>query len=142
VNTEVEDVRVIVESGLRSVAVVDVPIDDQDLREAVLFLHVTGADGDIVEDAESHSVVSQGVVPRGPDGAERVARLALDNGIDGGENAARSDKRRVIRLAGNGHVGGIEIQQSVLAGGAGTLDILGRVDSMGAGAGLGWRSSG
>ena len=49
---------------LRAVAVVQVPVDDQDALEAVFFLCIGGSDGDVVEEAEAHGPVGFGMVAR------------------------------------------------------------------------------
>jgi hypothetical protein len=61
-----EDRGVVVEEGLGPVAVVDVPVEDQHLFRAVIFLHVFGRNRDAVEEAEAVRVVHMArVVPRG-----------------------------------------------------------------------------
>ena len=67
---------------LRAVAVVDVPVDDQDLADLVLCLGIAGGDGGIVEDAEAHAFVGGGVMTRRSVDAECVFGLAAKDGIN------------------------------------------------------------
>lgn len=85
---EEEDVGVFVEDVLGPVAVVDVPIDDEDAVDAPSFAGVAGGDGGVVVDAEAHAAGCGGVVAGGADGGEGVADVALEDGIDGGESGA------------------------------------------------------
>ena len=74
VGGEEEDGVVVVEGVLGAVAVVDVPIDDEDFADAIFFLGVAGGDGDVVEDAESAAAGLGGVVAGGADRARRRYR--------------------------------------------------------------------
>ena len=85
---EEEDVGVFVEDILGAVAVVDIPIDDEDAIDAPGFAGVPSGDGGVIVDAEAHATGGGGVVSRGADGGEGVADAALDDGIDGGEGGA------------------------------------------------------
>ena len=76
VEADEEDGRVVLEAGLRAVAVVDVEVDDRDAPDAVVALQVAGGDRDVGEEAESHRPVGLGVVARRADGGEGATRLA------------------------------------------------------------------
>ena len=66
----------------------DVEIDHRDAPQPMLFSRLLDADGDIVEHAKSHGAGRCRVVTRRPHGAERVPRLAGDDGIDRRANGA------------------------------------------------------
>jgi hypothetical protein len=87
VGAEEEDVRILVKGILRSISMVDVPIDDEDLLDAEMFACVGGGDGDIVEHAEAHADFGACVVPWGADDAEGGFRSALDDGFGCGDGA-------------------------------------------------------
>ena len=75
VDARVEDLRGAVEDRLGAVAVVDVPVEDQDPLGAALGDRVGRRDGDVVEQAEAHRPVALGVVARRPQAAEGEAAL-------------------------------------------------------------------
>ena len=84
VRREEEHARITVERVLGRVPVVVVPVDDHDLLESVLTLGVSGRDRRVAIEAEALLAAGVvGVVPRGADGAEGVADLAPDDGVDG-----------------------------------------------------------
>ena len=78
---DVEDVRIGLEHVLRAVAVVDIVVDDGDLR-GTLGAGVRRRDGDIVVEAEPHRSIALGVVAgrayQGDGPAVRPAHHALD----------------------------------------------------------------
>src|SRR5690606_19367160 len=90
VDAEVEDAAVLVENVLGAVAVVHVPVDDGDALQSVDGAGVTGRDGDIVEDAETHAPVGGGVVSGRADCTEGVAVFPGDHGVDRFEQAPGS----------------------------------------------------
>jgi hypothetical protein len=87
----------------------DVPVGDQDSGQAVLALNVTGSDGDVVEDAEPHRAIAQGVMARRPDRAEGVGDIACHHGIDGGHDSFGGQHRRLVRLPADWHIARIQI---------------------------------
>ena len=92
-----------------------VPVDDQDLLEAVLALCVLRRDGRVAVEAEAlffPGVV--GVVSRRPDRAEGVTHLAPSHRIDGAQRAGRGERRD-----GAGHLDLLD-RVHVLAGVMGT----------------------
>ena len=52
------------EDRFGSVAVMNVPIEDQNALQATLLERVESSYGDIIEEAEAHSSVGFGVMPR------------------------------------------------------------------------------
>ena len=96
--------RIGVEDVLRAVAVVDVVVDDGDLR-GTLRAGVGGRNGDVVEQAEAHRAVALGVVSRRADhrhgGLVRSAHHPLD-GVDGGAGGEQRDLVRFRRRVGVG----------------------------------------
>ena len=64
---------------LRAVAVVHVPVDDQNPAQAMLLLGPTCGEGDVVEQAEAHAAADGGVMSRRPHGAKCVFGLAADD---------------------------------------------------------------
>ena len=71
VSGDVEHGRIVVEGVLRSVAVVDIEIDDSNAVEAVRAAGQRSGDRDAVEDAEAHRLRRLGMMPRRADKAER-----------------------------------------------------------------------
>ncbi len=74
--------RVVAEDVLRAVAVVNVEVGDAHALQSMMIERVGGADRDVVEEAETHGVLTLGVVPRGPDRAEGGFRPAAKDEID------------------------------------------------------------
>ena len=89
--------RIVGEDRLGAVAVMDVEIDDRHAFEAVRQ-RVRGADGDVVEQAESHRAVALGVVSGRTHRAERVAAFARQHEIGRQHDRARRVPRGVERM--------------------------------------------
>lgn len=113
VGAEEEDGAVFVEDVLGAVAVVDVPIDDEDAIEAVTALGVAGGDGDVIKDAKAHAVAGIGVVTGWPDEAEGSVDGPGRDGIHGGESAADGGEGGGPGGAGDG---GVASAERVMAG--------------------------
>ncbi len=106
--------RVIVEDALGAVAVVNVPVEDRDpLDLFVVVLCVSGGDGDIIENTETHRVFGRRVMSRRAGGDKGVLRFALHHGIDPGTGSAGREQCRIERLHRNCGVG-IEPVEPVL----------------------------
>ena len=60
----------------RAVAVVDIEIDDGYTLQPVVFERMSGADGNVVEQAETHGPIAFSVVAGRADGAECIFGLA------------------------------------------------------------------
>ncbi len=122
VGGDVEDRRVVLEAVLGAVAVVHVPIEDQDACRAVLRLQGAGGERDVVEEAESHGVAGLGVMARWAHRSQSRRRLPPQHASREIDRAARGQTghfvaaRTVIgvpvELAGRGVTGrGESIQQ-------------------------------
>ena len=59
---EEEDGVIIIECILSAVAVVNIPINYQNASDAVVALQVSGRNGHVVEDTETHTCVGRGVM--------------------------------------------------------------------------------
>jgi hypothetical protein len=82
VGAEIEHGAIVVKDVLGAVTVVDVPIDDEDLFDAVGALGLACGDGFGVEDAEPHAADAGGMVAAGADGAESIAEFTGDDGVN------------------------------------------------------------
>lgn len=88
VDGEESDARIFPERGLGTVAVVDVPVDDED---AIEFEDIDGdasGDGDVVEEAEAHGAFHHGVVAWGTHEAEGGVVFASEDSLDGVADAS------------------------------------------------------
>ena len=92
---EKKDARIGVEDILRSVAVVNIPVRDQNPLNVVLALRVTRGDCDVVVDAEAHSARRRCMMTRRPHRAECVLCLARDHGIGGVQDTPGSEMRNL-----------------------------------------------
>src|SRR6185295_17055697 len=90
VGAEEEDRSVFVKSVLRSVPMVDVPIDNHYLTDPMFLLCIAGCDGHTVEDAKSHSLIRTRVMSGRPHRTESVVRIPLDHTIDRIQHASGS----------------------------------------------------
>src|SRR5439155_5211131 len=68
---------------LRAVAMVHVPVDDENALETVLDTRVVRRDGDVADEAEAHRAIAEGVVTGRPDGTERALGAAVHGHVDG-----------------------------------------------------------
>ena len=75
---DVEDGVVGGEDVLRSVAVMDVEVDDRDAADSALQLHVACRDGDVVHQAEAHRTARRGMVARRPHERKGAGLRRLD----------------------------------------------------------------
>ena len=83
----VQDLGIVPEERLGPVAVVDVPVDDQ---HPLPGRHQGGGGhGDIVDQAEAHRPVGQGMVARRPGGHKAGAVAPLTQHLDGHQSGAR-----------------------------------------------------
>jgi hypothetical protein len=103
VGRDVQDPGVVPEDGLGPVAVVDVEVDDD--HPLAPFGQGGGPHGDVVDHAETHRLLGQGVVSRRPGGHERSVALARRQGVDGGQHAAGGQQCRVPRPRSHDGVG-------------------------------------
>ena len=108
---DVEDVRIIPEERLGAVPVMDVPVDDEDPLPGVD--QVGGGHRHIVEEAESHGPVTEGVVAGGPSGDEGDSGAALAELIHRGDPGSG---RPPGGIPGGGIGVGIRIQMAAPSG--------------------------
>jgi hypothetical protein len=76
VDAEIQNARVLIKDLLGSITMVDVPVNDRNLLEAVLSLKVSGTDRYIIKQAEPHGPIRFGMVPRWPESTEGVVDLS------------------------------------------------------------------
>ncbi len=124
---EERDRGIVVEDLLGAVAVVDVPVDDQDPVEPEPLDGVRRGDGDAAEQAEAHRLVGPGVVAGRPDRAEGPAIGPLDDRRDRIDRRARREPRREGRA---GRDPGVDLDLPAASRGEGVdcRDVAGRVD--------------
>ena len=84
------------ERGLRPVAMMDVPIEDEDALRAVSALRLSCRDDGVVEDAESHPLVRHGMVTGRPDQGVRRVDGTGHHGVDRGDRAPSGEPRDAI----------------------------------------------
>ena len=127
---EEKNAGVAVENVLGAVAVVDVPIGDQDALGVVDLLGVAGGDGYIIKYAEAHAARGGGVVTGRADGGESVAHAVSENGVDGGQAGAGGHQGDVEGVDAERGVAGAEqpgLARHVMPD---HLDISARVDQV------------
>ena len=97
VNGKEADLRIFPEGGLRPIAVMNVPVDDQHAVEPQLGDRRPGRHRHVVQQTKPHGAVGQGMVARRADQAKRLAVLAADDALGGVANARHRLLRHVIR---------------------------------------------
>ena len=102
---EVKDGVVVVEGGLRAVAVVHVEVGDHDPRVAEP-LGVAGRHGGVVDQAEAHAPGRLRVVPRRADRAESPGDLARAAGVERAADGARGGDGAASQERGEKNVSG------------------------------------
>lgn len=86
--------RIVLEDILCAIAVVDVPIENEDFLDAVIALEISSPYRDIVEEAEARADVRMSrVMTRRTNNAESVLPVLVDDSIDCLEDAACADIR-------------------------------------------------
>ena len=104
---KVEDLPILVKNLLGAVAVMEIPVDDQDPLHPVPGQGMPGADGNVVKDAEPRRLRRLGVVARRPDQGKGVVRLPGNHAVDGVHDPAGREPCDIVSLGG-GHRVGIE----------------------------------
>ncbi|MCI0363184.1 MAG: hypothetical protein L0219_04835 [Phycisphaerales bacterium] len=75
VGTEEENISAVIEGVLGAVAVMDIPVDDEDALKVVVSDGMRGGDGDVVEETKAHGLSGFGVVAWGADEGEGATDL-------------------------------------------------------------------
>ena len=88
-----------VENILRAVAVMDVPIGDQNAPDAVLLLGVARGDGDGVEDAETHSAHRRGMMAGRAADADGIGNSLVDDGVNRVQRPAGGAQGRIHTIS-------------------------------------------
>ncbi len=113
VGGEIEDGGVGFKDGLGAVAVMDVYIGDEDAVDAREGLGVAGGNGDVVEEAEAHAPVGEGMVARWADQGEAVLHPSLHHGLHQGQEPPGGHDGRVV--GASVHVGvGVQVAPAPL----------------------------
>ncbi len=99
------------EDVLGAVAVMHVEVDDGDPRRAVRLERVRRADGDVVEEAETHRPVALRMMPGRPHRAECAAAVAAHHEVRGEDQRAGGVQRRGQRIGAHRGVG-IDVVQA------------------------------
>jgi hypothetical protein len=80
--TKEQHAGIVLEGMLGTIAMMHVPIHDQNALQAITFLSVTRRNGDIIEQAKSHGTLALGMMSRGPQGHKGASGVTFDNLID------------------------------------------------------------
>ena len=97
------NVRLILDQRLSAVAMMDIPVDDENALQSMFLARVVRGDGDVAEQAESHRAIVDSMMTGRPDGAKAARMHATDCEVDRGQHAPGSRRRRLPRpTAGDG----------------------------------------
>ena len=124
VGAHVEHGRVGLEGVLGAVAVVHVPVEDEDLVQSVLALQVSSRDRHVVEEAEAQRDVALRVVAGRPAEREAVVDLGARHAVGQRERAARREQRDVVGVRADPDVRHVQVGQAAAAGLPGAIDQL------------------
>src|ERR1700739_1509602 len=86
-SAEVKDRAIFVKRLLRTIPVMVIPVHNQDALQTILFLEITGGDGHIVENEETHAPGRRCGVSGWPSRSEGILDLSLHHGIHNVEDA-------------------------------------------------------
>jgi len=115
------------ENVLSSIPVMDVPVHDEDSIQLEFVKGRFGGDGHAVQQTEPHGIPWESMVPRGTDEADCRPVFALQDSVDGIDEASRGKSSHVKRL--RAHQG---VRFNVSPSGAGEfsepLEVFGKVD--------------
>jgi hypothetical protein len=95
---------IVFDQRLRSVAVVHVPVGNQNALGSVSLLRVSCTNADVVEEAETHAAAALGVVAGRPNEAKRGRYRTIENCINGGYHASGGARRTIERVFRNRRV--------------------------------------
>ena len=101
---EKADLRVSPEGGLRAVAVMHVPIDDEHVVEPQLAGRGSGPDGDVVEQAKAHCRVFECVVSGRTHQAQGALVFARYHSGDGVGHGSGCTQGHVVRSRVDGRI--------------------------------------
>ena len=90
------DSAVRIEDILRSIAVVHVPIHDQNSRETELFNRVSRRDGNVVKETESHRRRVESMMSWGTNQAEGTPIFSANHLLDGLDSSSRRHPGDVV----------------------------------------------
>jgi hypothetical protein len=90
---------------LRAIAVVHIPIDDQDSFERVFISRNGSGNRNVVKEAKPHRPVRQRMMPGRPYQAHRRFRLARYHTIDRIAGRSRGERRDIVRCRANQGIG-------------------------------------
>jgi hypothetical protein len=99
-----EDVAALPEGVLGAVAVVDVPVNDEDPVQTAGH-GVGGGDGGVVDEAKPHAVSRRRVVTRWPDEGEGRLGPTVEHGVDGGDRRPGPEQCHLPGVAADEGVG-------------------------------------
>ena len=100
-----EDTVFPVKCALRAVAMMDIPVNDENAAEAVILLEIPSCHGDVVDEAKTHSTIGLRVMSRWPAKNEGLTIAFLQNPFDGSECSTRCQPCDFKRLRGYWSVG-------------------------------------
>lgn len=89
------DVITLIKDILCSISVMNVPVDDQYAFKVMMFDGMVRRQCDVIEQAESHRFVNQGMMTRRTDQAQRLLFRAFHHGIHGREARSRRPDARL-----------------------------------------------
>src|SRR5512136_1775055 len=99
---EVHDRFIGIKDGTRSIAVVHVPIHDENLFPA-FSLSMASGNGHVIEDAKAHSAVGHSVMSGRPD-ERKSAIVAVQNCIYGGDRASCCHQSCIVGISGQDRI--------------------------------------
>jgi hypothetical protein len=103
--------RIFIEGCLSAVAMVHIPIHDQDPLRAIDPFKIVRADGNRIEQTKAHGLVVQSVVARGAYQGKAIIRFLGADGIDQTEQAAGGQQTDAERIAAGD---GIAVQRVLI----------------------------
>lgn len=130
VGAKEEDRGVCVEGVLGAVAVVDIPVYNENVFEIVFLLSVAGSDGNVVEEAEAHGGGWGGVVAWWAHADEGVVPIAAHNAVEGLRACACGEQSGEVGLGAHAGVAAVQSDEVAEAGFFDVAAVCGGVDGV------------
>ena len=110
----IENAGILFEQMLGAIAVVYIPVNDENFFEIVLVLQVAGGNRDVVKKTKPQRGIVLGMVTGWANECEAVIDAAMCDLIGQVQYRACGKARNLKGLGRNGHIGRVEIREALL----------------------------
>jgi hypothetical protein len=101
---KVANLRIFPKDGLSAIAVMHVPIHDEDAFDSPFAGSYAGTDGNMIEKTESHGVVGHRMMTRRPNQAKRIGGFSLDDALGSIANCSGRKESYLVGMTAHDRV--------------------------------------